>query len=818
MAGKPQSSTPAQTDPISPDRAAVAPYNFVPLPELVVKAEDDAAELRHDLYASDRYTGAIAYTVTAESPVFVRAGLTEEELREGREAKNQPHFFSLDPASGAPAIPGSSMRGMLRALIEIVSYGKVDRVSAAPLVYRAVDTTSLGIHYRGQMMEAANPRVMTPRVRGGYLERTPGGWQIRPARDLGGTSFARVAHFKLEPIRARLEKWEGGAANTCVIYIRPGPYIFQIVRGFLQVRYSKVEEASERDGPGLVRAALLESGPMSSKRSEAVIFPQDPDAAPVPVPDHLVDAYKDQITERQADLLDHRHERRRRGYAPIGLLRDGQPVLYLVDGEGLRFFGHTMLFRIPYGRSPREFVPPELRSDTTLDVPEALFGFVRGDEDQGEGRRRDKDVEPVARAGRVFVGDALSVPGQFHYLSDEPFAPHILSGPKPTTFQHYLVQTDEEKESLKHYGDRPGRDTVIRGHKLYWHKGPVDRAALEDGAFAALPPNRQENDTQHTFLRPVAPGSAFRGEIRFENLSKVELGALLWVLRLCDDERHGGRQYRLKVGMGKPLGMGAVRLTGEVLVANPAVPAERFRTLLDATGGAWATGEKALAPAEADSCVTAFEEHVLGQLAQGGVPTPSTRRLADLLRIQMLLALLSWPGPQPVESVSRYMEIERTREPRIGLAGRRTNEYRARPVLPTPLQVTGRSSRRGGRSGNGGHSGGAQSPVTDNQPGPVEESHDAIASNSTTKPLRPFDARIAGQVVRAASVQRPGIIEDARGRQLGFDLEEVIGSAPPAGSVVRFRPDKKRVSVGKEKKWLPWAFAVELDERAAQPM
>ena len=55
--------------------------------------------------------------------------------------------------------------------------------------------------------------------------------------------------------------------------------------------------------------------------------------------------------------------------------------------------------------------------------------------------------------------------------------------------------------------------------------------------------------------RPVRAGVSFSFDIRFENLSTVELGAVLWVLRIAADER-----YRLKLGMGKPLGLGAVHI------------------------------------------------------------------------------------------------------------------------------------------------------------------------------------------------------------------------------------------------------------------
>nr|WP_205369615.1 hypothetical protein [Thermoleptolyngbya sp. PKUAC-SCTB121] len=87
------------------------------------------------------------------------------------------------------------------------------------------------------------------------------------------------------------------------------------------------------------------------------------------------------------------------------------------------------------------------------------------------------------------------------------------SGPKPTTFQHYLVQTKASKPDLKHYGSAPGTETVIRGHKLYWHK-KEPTITLENP--------EEVSDTQKTQIKPIKPGVSFQFTIHFENLSDVE--------------------------------------------------------------------------------------------------------------------------------------------------------------------------------------------------------------------------------------------------------------------------------------------------------
>ena len=270
-------------------------------------------------------------------------------------------------------------------------------------------------------------------------------------------------------------------------------------------------------------------------------------------------------------------------------------------------------------------------------------------------------------AGRVFIGDA-HVDGSVDklWLDKEPIMPQILATPKPTTFQHYLVQ--QNPDPIQQGSTRDGRpkfkkelsdyatatdETAVRGHKLYWHKGPVDKSQIEEDRGKV---QNLDDDTQHTHIRPVAAGVRFRFTLRFENLSDVELGALLWCLTLPGEE---GKEYRHKLGMGKPLGMGAAHLEPTLVLDHRK---ERYQTLFDSDG--WkvsASGDLSF-----DPYLNAFRSGILAQ--------------RDAIRIRMLLKLLEWPGP--ARGQTRYLEIERPDPTR---SRGKINEYKERPVLPTPL-------------------------------------------------------------------------------------------------------------------------------------
>jgi CRISPR-associated protein (TIGR03986 family) len=639
---------PKHKDPTQSHRRAKAPYNFVPLPEKVVPAE---LLLDESTYYPDRHTGWLDCTLTTASPLYVRCGVLPSQFDQV-EAKDLPEFFYTDPDILEPVIPGSSLRGMLRVMVEIVGYGKVQPVSKECLVYRAVgDTTSLGIGYRQRLMHEDSKNHFTPLMQAGYMIKRGLDWHIQPARNIGGATFARIWR---ESVPDNLPAWHG-CQNAHCIWVKPGPYQYQKVRGgFIHIKYINVQESSATPMEGFIGGVHIRSGKMLSKKFDMVIFPANEATELIPVPEELVTAYRDQLSKEQIALL-----------GRDGVLRDKQPVFYLMEKGYLVFFSHTAMLRLPYPKSPNDFIPAKLRDPSETDLAEALFGYVESDE---------KATRPVARAGRVFVSDATLESGQSdRWLSKQPITPKILSGPKPTTFQHYLTQKtpDEQpagqtkngepryKVVLSHYASPTPQETVIRGHKLYWHKGEVKQADFEESD-----PTKR-GDSQHTSIKPVRSDIRFHFCIRFENLSNAELGALLWLLDIAKDTN-----YRLKLGMGKPLGMGAVKVEAQLHLTDRV---SRYASLFE--GDAWAIGTRTDADAVWHKAVQAFEQRVL---SDPEVNPHSVSSLVEVERAKMLLWMLSWPGPSSDQT--RYLEIEHPVN---------KNEYKDRPVLPTPLGVIG---------------------------------------------------------------------------------------------------------------------------------
>ncbi len=705
------------------DRTASAPYNFLPLPEVVVTAVNDARRLpNHDTYENEGYPHGCYFEVTLEtkSPLYIRGmlsarrepGKTRSEFEQAeaeklgldapgdfRDAmKNKPEFFyARDPSQ--PVIPGSSLRGMLRSLLEIVSYGKMNRVTDKQLFFRTVDDTAVGKHYRSRMGD---------HVETGFLQHTQDGYVIvtchmaRVRRELlGGDPYEGRAPNKTP-------RWRGKPRQHAKVWVR-------LTNNRRFVESIDHDDRKIADGE---EGRLVITGDIPGKKKEFVFLLPDKSSERIPVCEEVIEQFhdNDQITQWQQRAFPkdqpRSESRERDGLLPSNLDDLGEPVFFLRetsaeadthdetnDKRKLTFVGRARMFRLPYRNNPlKGLVPDDLRRPEDIDYADALFGFVRTSDEIKALKEKhgltDDDLKQGSKvrayAGRVFVTDAVLADGQTDiWLSETPIVPKILATPKPTAFQHYLVQPSDRKDSLKHYDSDSPEDTVLRGHKRYWHQGErrvKDLLPEPDSPNVDSQGRVDPKSTQHTQFRPVKSGVKFRFRVYFESVSDAELGALCWILHPLGDS---AQTYCHSLGMGKPLGMGAVKLDAVLYLDDRAA---RYSTLFDDRGWQLANseGQRLADRATLEHLTQAFERHILTELNL----FPEHQHLFEVRRVAMLLKMMEWPGypPQlPASSTNRVVKGRDGRRPntrtmlvQLNEGGRRINEFRDRYVLPDP--------------------------------------------------------------------------------------------------------------------------------------
>jgi len=660
------------SNPKYPNRTAHAPYNFVSLPEDVVQAQQPLLPL--NTY-KDGISGRIHCTMTTCSPTYVRGMLSQDlydklkdkELTDEDKKKIAPFFTTK--GKDHPCIPGSSIRGMLRSLVEIVSYSRIRWVSnEQAFFYRMLATGDpLSQQYRN----------FSKQIRGGVVHKTLGGWEITQSPkpiEVNREFDYRLPHFVVDNKQVT-EMIPELSDFRVYSYNEPQDKPHQLIYRQISFNAEKVSfiargrtfyinrltDVGDVNSGLTYNGYLLSSGNMLENQSEedrarriptmrhnhAVILEPGENAPSFPIDPKAAEAYKDNLTEFQKKRL-----------GKNGVLVDGRPVFFVPPtgrNGAVIFFGHSPNFRIPacvhsHVSHIRDFIPKSALGCEEPDMTDVIFGWTE-----------EKDLGPKGQhKGRIRVSDAhflqCNNPNGLWYET-EPVAPKILASPKPSAFQNYLCQDEnkdhdpDRKPSIAHYGTDP-EETQIRGTKFYWAKG-------ESPDFKE--PDTDEirsKNSQYTRIEPLNPDVTFEFDIHFDQLRPEELGALCWVLDLPDEH------YQHRIGMGKPHGMGVVKIKPELYIINRE---QRYQALF--RDGEWFSAETQKEMAEFKG---KFEKFVLGRI------NPNSQSLADEFRIKELLAMLTWQpgqfenGNPNWRNATEYMTLE---------------EFKERPVLPDPLRV-----------------------------------------------------------------------------------------------------------------------------------
>jgi len=508
---------------------AVSPYNFISLPNKVyfIDKEEERNILKglHGRYEKDRYHGWIDLSIKTLTPLYTRCASPDQS-----DYNNHDFYYTEHPE--LPMIPGSSIRGLFRSLLEITTSAKLVpgiHMMNKKLVYRDISNKK----YRKRLLD----RKKT--IHAGYLFKENGDRFIRPAKKVNGKTFVRISNYQIE-------KYLGKTKEEIEIAQQEQKILKDKI--FVKLVSNKKVYLSREQKKGFVPAKLLFTGYMDDKKKNYCIFEEDSQADDIKIPREIWDVF-------QEDNKAHRSIKTRtvtdekKANDP-----DKHIVFYLLDQVGnLEFLGTTMMMRLPYQKSTREAVPFSMYREQRLDIVDSLFGRVN----------------PDSIKGRLFFSDALLVKKEedsspfYTDLENGVKIPHVLNNPKPTSYQMYLEQN--KTNELKDYNDS---NITIRGRKMYWHKPWV----TEEEIF------QKEKDLKKlekvdTKIRPVKPGTEFNGKIYFYNLTSLELGSLLWLLKQASK-----KGYALKLGMGKPLGMGSIEIQFQLHLENRI---ERYQRLFE---------------------------------------------------------------------------------------------------------------------------------------------------------------------------------------------------------------------------------------------
>ena len=510
-----------------PQNSIPSPYNFVPTSDVVV-CPPWANLVSQDIPFKDGLCGVITIEIEAKTPVYIRNGGDHPQKPEEKAADTEyQDFFAIETGGPAPvyAIPGTSLKGVIRSVLEIVSFSRMSRMADKHMAYRDLHNKDL---YLDKFV-----RNGMPLTKGGFLRlNDKDRWLLAPC------TYSRISHEALKTqydwaIPMNKDNTSPSVAEKYKSWKTNCP---------LEIRFRKMGEGDQDNilatdiGQGPDTGMLVFTGQPNRSKSKDFIF-HDKKADSMDVT-HLKKQFIDSHTvEGEASESWEFWKSKFEQGAEI-------PVFYLPDHQGApTSIGLAQLYRLPFRKSLKEALPESHRKEkgSGPDFTETLLGYV----DSGSGN---------ALKGRVAFHPAKSIqiPSQTRNLQKV-----VLGSPKPSYYPNYVEQEGGRKnryvtEKYKTLDDENAR---LRGWKRY----PVHPLPVDEHIPSTKGPNGSINEDIQTHLRPLPAGSLFSGSIVFHNLLPVELGAVLWCL-----EWGGNASLLHSVGMAKPFGYGAVKITAEI--------------------------------------------------------------------------------------------------------------------------------------------------------------------------------------------------------------------------------------------------------------
>lgn len=532
-------------EPIKIDKKAlgeysVAPYNFISLPETTVVRYKNIKDLpSHDSFKNDEgkklLKGCIEYTLEAETPIIVSKGSDESE---------NTKFFKN--TSGEYAIPGNTIRGMIRTNSQILSYSNVaDEIEDSRYLYRDIAGNNAASEQYKKVLDIKGRPSIARNLKVGYMRKVGKDYIIQPSMEIKmERPYFRIGEIKLRKVAnnvneinymysknliekeseiKRLNKDGKRSEKNRLVDEEKNdnftPYQIEISYNYDNKKnVTNIGKINEYKNKGY----LLTAKHIYGKLAHYIIPEEDNNLPEIKIPNKSIEAYID-------DMLITKKAKNKDGkiivdseYEFYGLPKNGEvkPVFYIKLGEDMHF-GFTPNLRIMYGKSVLEGLPENYNSVDGISYTDSIFGFSNMGNDN------------ISYKSRVSFQDAV-VEGNGIIDSDSSID-ILLAEPKPTSYNLYLEQKlNANKKDLDIYEN----NFKIRGIKQYWLKEYIEDPDVEVGKMTSK-------------IYPLKEGTRFKGRIHFENLEEDELGLLLWSLKL-------EKNCYQNLGLAKPYGFGLV--------------------------------------------------------------------------------------------------------------------------------------------------------------------------------------------------------------------------------------------------------------------
>lgn len=512
-----------------------SPYNFVPVSDKVF-FPDWADQISHDIPFSDGISGKITLEIEAQTPIFVRNGHAGNAVDNSFSRTNDNRYF----------IPGTSIKGAIRNVLEIISHGKMRTYKNRLFAQREWDNKEL-----------YNLKSKQTSFRCGWLKwDKENGYHIV---DCGKP--CRIGHDRIddylgdEVFKNNFSKSRGIDLNRSqrmngIEYDpKTARYKYALIdnlhAGLDNLPFITDTDHNSSQGGGFhrVKVASLET---NQEFRGTIVFTGQPDKWVYPRPKELkkgAGKFYDFVFKNPSDnsVLHKLNDDDFENYQSIykdspdwiywydKLYTTGIPVFFMEEKRKSLKWGLALLFKLPYDHTPFETLPNSHKNEK-YDLADCIFGSVD----------KDKSLK-----GRVTFGHAFCVS---HNVSPMDEVRLILGSPKASYYPTYIAQDGNNGITAQYQTYNDGR---ISGWKRYVVKRTATGTYVTEG--------QNVSDRVYSSLTPLPENTKFSSTITFHNLKPEELGALISALTF-----HGHTNCFHQLGQGKPFGYGRVTIRPEL--------------------------------------------------------------------------------------------------------------------------------------------------------------------------------------------------------------------------------------------------------------
>jgi CRISPR-associated protein (TIGR03986 family) len=537
-----------------------APFNFVPLNEKVFTQTDmDLHSV--DLPAEDSESGYIDLELKALTPVFIRDGKARDET-----GKNDVLLFSQVDDGGVKKhfIPGTTLKGMFRNVLEIITEGYIRMDSKMKFSQRDWEDK--------KNYTLMNPVVQT-NMRCGWLVINEYGESILydhgyPYRinhlqldrffDMVGINLSFEKLFSRQSKQLDLNKEQKINGKN----IDPKNAAFKYAKlGGNTDKLENLNFSTDEDTYCLIKGKMMNPPAFTERRIKydpngdftgTIVFTGQPDKWEDPrtkerkfgagkfyefvfpaekrdeykISKDIIDGFKFIYQESEAW-----HYFRKKRKIPV-FFRTQK----INQEEIVKDFGLALLYKLPYEKSALEVARKSQQlneKEITIDLADKIFGSVS----------KDKVSNVYPFKGRVQFGHAFTVNTA---EEDEPVIKRMGS-PKPSYLPIYIDQSQLGKNgTTTNYLSYNNENALLSGWKRY----PLHYDANK------MEPEGEFNPQLDTVFKPLKKGTTFHCRIRFHNLKSFEVGAILSAITFHNNHKN----LCHSIGFAKPYGFGKLKV------------------------------------------------------------------------------------------------------------------------------------------------------------------------------------------------------------------------------------------------------------------